>query len=204
MKRFLAEPPTTVYIVLIVIAAAGVLAWLLFRDPPRSKPGGKNQGSRRFLFWIIALVAVVAALGLRVADFVLESDREQIHWKLGEMSNGVRERNMTKVFAHISEQFSVQGMTKGSLRKAAETHQQQGNVSEVKIWDIVVEPIPAGATEAQVRFQFKVEGNWNREGAAFFRCKSKFVRDPDGEWRLKSFEVFPPTGDSSPMQIPGI
>ena len=38
---------------------------------------------------------------------------------------------------------------------------------------------------------------------AFFLCRADFVRDPDGQWRLQTFQVFNPAVDvNQPMTIP--
>jgi hypothetical protein len=119
-----------------------------------------------------------------------------------EMSDGVRQRNLDRVFQHISESFRVGAADKAGLRRLADSAQQDHRVDEIVIWDVALEPITDGKN-AVVKFLFKVKGSFSNE--TFFRGKAYFVRDPDGQWRLQRFEVFNPAADSNtPIPVPGL
>src|SRR5438105_15014549 len=95
---FLAEPPTWAYGLLVALIVLPALAAFLFPgrvDPRRAQ---KKGPSGRTLLWLLSGLALLLLIGLRTCDYFLESDQEQIIRKLHEMSDGVHERNMNKLF----------------------------------------------------------------------------------------------------------
>jgi hypothetical protein len=205
MPDWLSDPPRSLYIVLIL---AGVLplaaALFVIGGRKRGRDQKKNKGSPvRLALVIVGVVALLLLLGLKTCDMLYESDREQIQRKLTEMSAGVHEGNLNKVFEHISDSLRVGSTDKAQLRRQADRARQSDDVTEIPIWDVSVEPIQKGDTKAHVRFRFKVNGNLFKQGNQFL-CKATFVRDPDGQWRLQSFDVFMPPNERDPISVPGM
>jgi hypothetical protein len=132
-----------------------------------------------------------------------ESDERQILRKMQEMSDGVHQRNLNRVFEHVSESFSYGAATRSSLRQQAETRIQQGDVTEIPIWDLKLESI-TGDKNAVVDFKFKTKGRF--DNGVGYRGKAYFVRDPDRQWRLQRFEIFNLGGDNNtaPIAVPGL
>ena len=200
MPDILADPPSSLYIVLILVAVIPLGLTLFFGGVAQPRKGEKLTSPRKWSL-ITSGVGLVLLLALFLCDRVFESDREQIHRKMKEMSDGVRERNMDKVFQHVSDSFRIGLVDKPALRRLAEADQQNHQVDEIPVWDERLEPITDGKN-AVMTFMFKVRGN---QGEMPFRGKAYFVRDPDGQWRIQRFEVFNFTGDgNTPIQIPGL
>jgi len=144
----------------------------------------------------------VLLLGLALCDYFFESDREQIQRKLKEMSEGVHDRNMTRVFNNISDSFHVGNADKATLRRLADTHVQSGQVTEVKFSNLEIPPIESGSKKATAEFLVKVEGGF---GTGLYRCKAVFGKEANNQWLLQSFEIFNPAADSNqPIPVPGL
>ena len=198
MFDWLFEGDTTAYVILAAVAVLLLVAWW--------------QTRKRY--WYFGIVAFLALIGLYfLLDRLVETDREQIERKVKEMSAGVRERNVDRIFANVSEQFRLNNQNRAAFRAFAEQALRRGQVTEVKTWgpqfpdDFRTKVRPTGATgppeldAARVTFMVKPEGPGL--GAPFFRCDATFVRDPDGQWRLFTFQLFQPGVDSNqPFQIP--
>ena len=198
MSDWLFEGRPTVYVILAAAAVLLFVAWWQTRKRP----------------WLYATVAFLALIGLYfLLDRLVETDREQIVRKVEEMSAGVRERNVERIFANVSEQFRLNNQNRATFRAFAEQAIRRGQVTEVKAWDFqfpddfrtkVRRTGTTGPQEldaARVAFTVKPEGPGL--GAPFFRCEATFVRDPDGQWRLFTFQLFQPGVDSNqPFQIP--
>ena len=198
MSDWLFEGRPTVYVILAAVAVLLFVAWVQTRKRP----------------WFYAAVASLALVGLYfLLDRLVETDREQILRKVEEMSAGVRERSVDRIFANVSEQFHLNGSGRAAFRQLADRALRTGEVTDVTVWDFafpedfrtrVRRTGTAGAPEqdgARVSFMVKPQGP--RLGAPFFRCDATFVRDPDGQWRLFTFQLFQPGVDSNqPFQIP--
>jgi hypothetical protein len=165
-------------------------------------------------YWFYGAVAFLALAGLYfLLDRLVETDREQIVRKIEEMSAGVRERNVDRIFAHVSEQFRLNNTDRAAFRAFADRAIRTGQVTEVKAWDFhfdddfraterrTVRGTPQEAQLARVRFTVKPEGPGIT--TAGFLCRATFIRDPDGQLRLLDFQLFNPLVDqNTPMQIP--
>jgi len=146
----------------------------------------------------------VLLIGLLLLDRLFESDREQMIRKLEEMSAGVRDNNLDKVFDHISSSFRKGSFDKQSLRSRADEARRSGQVNEIRIWDETIESIDPDAKKATVRFSFSVRGSVSTTNVPYL-CKAFFAKEADGQWRLQGFDIFNPVVDqNSPMPIPGL
>ncbi len=206
MPTWLSDPPRTALILLGVFAlGAFASAFFLAPDGPPTRRGDaktavSRRGPRRRLM-LLAVIGAVAFLGLVVADGTWESDREQITRKLHEMSQGVAERNLDKVFEHISESFRYGSANKAALRARGESALRDGQVTEIPIWDIDVPRNNGDTRQLKVLFRFKIKGNALSENQ--FIGEGVFVKEGE-EWRLVGVEVFSPTGTRDRYQIPGL
>jgi hypothetical protein len=204
MPNILSDPPTWLYGLLIFFTAIPLLAAVFFTSKKQSPRGSEKKSlSSKTKLLAIAGIGLVLLLALGLCDYFFESDREQVVRKLKEMSEGVQHRDLNHVFRNVSDSFQVGSTDKAKLRSLAESAQNSGQVTNLKIWEVQLKPIEPGANNATVEFLFKVEGSFNND--AFYRCKTIFVKDPDGQWRLQSFQVFNPIVDQNqPMNVPGM
>ena len=202
MPTWLAQPPRSLYILLLIAAILPLLAAFFLpapaakRDPKRKKPSAKA------VLLAISALALLLLAALAIIDKGHESDSEQIERKLHEMSDGVRERNLRKTFEHVSDSFKYGMAGKSTLMQRGEQAQQAGRVEEIPIWDIKVDDVRPEDTKAKAEFRIKVKGSALADNQ--FLVRAFFVRDPDGQWRLQSFEVYSPTGFADRIQVPGL
>lgn len=179
---------------LLALWARGGFIIVRVRDD-RAKGGRKRRGVNPI--FLLALVPLVLMLGYFITDRLVETRREQIQRKLHEMAAGVKARDMDRIFRHISSQFRHEHYDRDSFRRAVDAALRNNLVSEVEVWDLKF--LDEGGN---VEFQAKPKGGM-ADGYTFFRVTAEFVRDPDGQWRMKGFQVFKPYADSKePMSIP--
>jgi hypothetical protein len=195
---WLFEGRPAVYVVLAAAAVVLFVAWW--------------QTRKRY--WFYGTVAFLALVGLYfLLDRLVETDREQIVRKVEEMSAGVRDRNVDRIFANVSEQFRLNNSDRAAFRQFAERAIRAGDVTDVTVWEFQVpedfrtKVRRTGTTGPQeldaARVSFMVKPQGPRLGAPFFRCDATFVREADGQWRLFAFQLFQPGVDSNqPFQIP--
>jgi hypothetical protein len=182
---WLFEGRASVYIFLA--ALAGVMLYVWWRRRKRS--------------YLYAAVGAVALAGVYfLLDRAVETDREQIERKLTEMAGAVRERAPERIFAHISESFRLGTVNRAGFREYVGMVDRNRWVDELKVWDF--EFAPDFKETGRVAFKAKPTGTMTG-GAPFYRVEAVFHRDPDGEWRLQTFQLFNPLVDSNqPLQIP--
>ncbi len=200
MPSWLVDDPTTVYLVLGLLALVlGVVWWMNRGEDFGKKRLGWLRGliARRltlnqFCAMGLTLIAVLAVVVLLLGIFV-DTDQRRIQRAIREMSDGVRERNVDKIFSHISNQFNLAGRTKESFRPMVEGYIRNGDITEVAAWGFE-EPEFTKDNEAKIEFMIKPKGSLIKP-QAWFRCVATFVRDPDGQWRLRTFSVFEPQID---------
>jgi hypothetical protein len=183
---WLFEGRTTVYVVL----AALTLLLLALAWQTRKRHWLLGAGA------VLALAAVYFLLSL-----IVETDRKQIEHKLQEMAAGVKDHDPDKVFAHVSEDFRLGGKDKAKFREFAEPHLRGSGDREVVVWDVRFPPESRSAlrggpgTGVLVEFRITPKGFDGRDGLSY-PCDATFVRDPDRQWRLKSFRT--------PLPLPGL
>jgi ketosteroid isomerase-like protein len=199
MPSWLVDDPTTVYLVLGLLALVLGVVWWMNR--------GEDFGKKK-LDWVRGLIARrltlnqccamgltligVLALAVLLLGFFVDTDQKRIQRAIREMSDGVKERNVDKIFSHISNQFSLAGRTKESFRPMVERHIEHGDITEVAAWGFEEAKFSEDKKEATIEFLIRPKGNMTQ---AWYRCLATFVRDPDGQWRLRTFSVFEPQID---------
>lgn len=195
MVNWFIDPSPAFYLLLLVIGLVLVAAWSRTRK-------------KKFLAALAGVVALAALF--YVLDLAFESDREQVTRKIDEAARSVEARNLDPFFRHVSDKFHYGMSDKKRFRSFMEEHRNNQQLQSIRVWDIQVEKAPGQEgnppDEMTVRFRFKVTGEFQggtREGQ--FTCRAVFVRDPDKEWRLKGFQIFPLIGDqSSEYMVPGL
>jgi hypothetical protein len=169
--------------VFALLAAAGVVLLVMWW----------RTRKRRLLYGVAAVGAVAVVYFL--LGFVRETDTKQIERKVQEMAAGVNEKNLDKAFQHFSDQVRVNGRGKSALRAGAESALQMYGVRNMRLFDTEIEGLSRADKKANVTFMAKADGNWGGDGA-FYRVRSEWVLDPDGQWRMRSFTLHPVNNDS--------
>jgi hypothetical protein len=198
MPNWLADPPFSLYVILLVAAIIPLFAAFFLRPPAQKRDQKQKKPSTKTILAAISAIAFLLLLALKTCDRLFESDREQIERKLKEMSDGVRERNLDKVFQHVSDSFRYGTRSKAQLREAGDRELQQ--LTEIPIWDVTIHDVGKDDATATADFGVKAKGPNIPEHQ--FNCRARFVRDPDGQWRLQGFELFLPPGFKDSFQVP--
>ena len=189
MPLWLVQDPSFVYLLLVMAAVGlGFACWTTRRG--------------KYLIALIGVIALIVAVWL--PDRAVVTDHEKMVANVQVMAENVERRDLDRIFSLISSQFRIGNMNRQDFRKWCQQRMTQENIINVRVWDLLPAEIDQAAGTAQIRFMVKGDGNWTR-GGEFFRCRAFFVRDPDGEWRLRSFELFNPERDpnvAEPLQLP--
>ncbi|MBY0527516.1 MAG: nuclear transport factor 2 family protein [Gemmataceae bacterium] len=190
MLQKLTDNRSTLFLLLGIAAIVLGMIWVRTRD-------------RRCLYGLGGVGAVALVL-LLLALFGPESDSAQIKRKVNEMAEGVKAKDVDRIFQHISEQFRYRSTDKQEFRQYADAALRRGEVAELRLSNIdKVEFLPAKAGEpatASIRFLAKPiapGGDFDR----IFRVEAIFIRDPDGQWRLKDFLLRNPI-NNEPLVLP--
>jgi hypothetical protein len=201
---WLFEGRPSVYLVLAFFAIIALAWWaqtgfVLVRDaaPSRDKP----EKVKHRLAWPLVILGVVFALGLAwyLLDHLVETPREQMKRKIGEMARAVEARDIDGIFLHISDRFRFRNLDKAGFRRFVEGVAGDGGVRKIKVWDFKF-PEQTGKLE----FRTSAEGPLVMEPNQAY-VRAEFVLEEKGQWRLKGFEIFNPVVDSnSPWSLPGL
>ena len=184
MPTFLSDPTQAFYLILI---AFFVIALVI---------AGKNQDRRSFQTLGIATVALA---GIFLIDFMVESPREQAVRKIEEISAAINERNTEKMLEHVSESFEYKGKKKPDLAQAIDLARRED--VNTATWEFNRDRVVAGAADIEIAFDAKAE---NRRGQPFMaHFRARFVKDPDGQYRLQTFKVYNIVQKDSEQDIPG-
>jgi hypothetical protein len=152
----------------------------------------------------VVLLGLICVLRFLLPLLFGETDAQQIKRKIEDMAAGVKAHNVQQIFRNISEEFRFGSHDKASFRRRAEEVLRSREVDEVIFWEFESGEISREKRTAKVSFMVKARGNW-RGSEAGYPCEADFVLDPDGQWRMKGFQLFKPFVDSKePMPIPGL
>jgi hypothetical protein len=191
---WLFEGRWTVYVLLVIGVAA--CAWLWWRAQ-----------ERRYVFAMAGLTLLAGVYAL--LNVLVETDSEQIVRKLHAMAEAVKLKDSSRIFEHISQDFHYSHLNKEGFRARGDWFMRQEQITEVEVWDVksprffaADQPPPKlpltsqeqeqvrGRRLAQVAFSAKPKGTLG--GDVHFGVVATFILDPDGEWRLLTFELFNP------------
>jgi hypothetical protein len=187
MPTWLSEDPTPVILVLGVIALGLLVGYWMTRK-------------RAFLFGL-GVAAGLAVLAWLIA-FLIVTDNEQIQMNLQAMARGVSARDTEAIFKHVAQDFRIAGTDKAGLKALADRVLHDGELTEVVMWDFDRAEITPSGSSAKITFMVKPKGNRNPQDT-FWRCNATFVREADGKWRLKDFELRDPVNNQS-LTIPDV
>jgi len=187
------DHPGIIYLPLICAALALGAAWWVTRR-------------RQFLIGLL----IVTGLGLlfHVLTLTIDTDRKQIERSLLAMAAGLKGRPQDKVFAHISDQFLSSLMVNNSTvswgkaelteaaKKASRDFDLEGNVIKEMEFKSLSD------SESVVTFTARPLVGKNYFTLAC-PCEARFVRESDGQWRMRQLKVFNPfVNTTEPLNIP--
>ena len=173
MPTWLSDPTTGFYAVVFVLVVVAVAMYLRNRT--------RNNA-------LTAALAVVVFIALVLCDRLFESPREESVRKVGEISAALNERNADKFMNLVSDRFEYKTWKKADLRKAVDLAKQYNIRTAVWEFNRDRATMVANGNEIEFTFDGKAEGPGGEPLMKHF--KARFIKDPDGQWRLKSFTPY--------------
>lgn len=204
MPQWLAQDPTTIYVILGAVALVVlVLAWM---NRDKSVPLGSGGDRRKppctinafALGGLVVLVLALLAGGVRLIDYLVVTEQEKIIRSVQELADGVKAHDTERVFREVSESF--QGAPRGNKKEFKEFARQyidHGGVTDVTVWEFdFPEGVSADKGTARVEFLAKVKGGlMGGRDDLFWRVDAVYCLDPDKKWRLRSFVLKNPANN---------
>jgi hypothetical protein len=188
MPGWLVEGDPAVYALLAGVLAALLAVWWRTR---------KRQ------YAIAAGVIAVLIVGYALLDFAVESDGEQMVRKVREVAAAVSANSVNAAMENVSNRFNRHGLDKEQFGKLCERYISRGEVTAVQVWDLTAVDVSRQTQAGTVEFHFKVHGRWGETPPNWFG-RVVFTLDPDGQWRVKDFDVYDSLNQSkTPIAIPG-
>ncbi|MGE3807104.1 MAG: hypothetical protein AB7K24_20770 [Gemmataceae bacterium] len=183
MPLWLVEDPSTVYLILALIALGLVATWFFTK-------------LAKYLL-AVAVVGLVA-LGVMLIDYLIVSTHERIENHLVYMAEKAAVPDLDEVFKFVARDFDYGGMNRERFRGHAQGRLHGYKIDEMVLWDFRPEGIKDGV--AIITFNAKVKGDWSR-GAEFFFVRAQFVKE-DGDWKMKGFRLYDPMHESNEITLP--
>jgi len=156
-------------------------------------------GTRGDLFRLVAGIAIFIAVVL--IDVFVESPREESTRKMEEIRAATKAKNVDDVAKHISESFKYEGTSKAHLlekiRAVYQIPQFEGvdmtGFSRADFQQVDIDTIKIGFEAWPAKY-----------GLPEYRyyCWATFVKDPDGQYRMRTFELHQPAKRPSADQKP--
>jgi hypothetical protein len=190
MPTFLIDPPQGLYFVLAAALLITGLVWLSRR----------NRKVRAVFVVVLLLTAIVG-----LSDLLLESPREAAVRGVKELSAAINARNWDAFDARVSKDFNY----KGVLKKPDLRNKMSGVIgmfdARTAVWEFNRDKVNQ-IDENQVEVVFDAKGDPKAGAAYYAHFKALFAREADGEWRLKSFAVYPYASKTNGQEetIPGV
>lgn len=189
MPTVLSDPSTTLYALVAVMVA--VLGAVYVKTRKRGD--------------LIRLVIGVAALAaLFIIDRLVESPREEATRKMREMAAASKSKKTEDVFKHVSDSFEYNRMKKAQFEdmwKSLIARYPDFNGIDVDgLGRHDFEPVD----DKKVKVGFDVWPTGYGLPEYRYYCTATFVKDPDGQFRMQTFELRKKRGDPSPIVPPQI
>lgn len=172
MPTFLSDPSTAFYIVLLIVVAVAAIMW--FRRQDRAT-------TIRFI------IALILCLGVYLCDRFVESPREEAVRRIESMVTAVNQRNATEFLAQVSESFEYKGRKKAEADRLIDLARQHS--VQVSVWDFARDRVTF-PSENQVEIVFDAKAESPSGGPFLRHVRARFVKDPDGQWRMQTFTPY--------------
>lgn len=190
MPTILSDPPSSLYVLLVVLTLASVVATFLTQATLTEQfRQWREAGQRDKLTGAVALRAapLLALIGLWACDSFFESDREEAVRRVRAMADAVANKQTQPIIDQVSPSFAFAGLDKAAFANLVERALQTGEVTRAAVWGFERQTVQREVSKVRFEFRGKIEG----PGGFFeFRCQASFCRDPDGAYRLCTMRLF--------------
>ncbi|MDB5306640.1 MAG: hypothetical protein JWO38_842 [Gemmataceae bacterium] len=189
MPTFLSDPPPWLYLVLIaVVVATGTLA-------------ARNQDRRslaRFGFAAGVLFLVF------LIDRLFESPREEATRKVQAMADAATAADPIRFIESVSPTFETNGANRDRLKASPAWSLIRAHTARIAVWGFGQDAYDRiSETEIEIGFYAKAEAAGG--GMVMRYARARFVKDPDGQYRVKTIKFYNPAdrGLNAEEPIPG-
>jgi hypothetical protein len=146
----------------------------------------------------LAVVVLVLFLVWLLTQLVV-SDRQRLRQVIEEMAGAVETHKPGLIVKHLAKDFSYAGIARNAIEQKISNAIRDYDLSYVGVWDFDFEHLSRAQGTATVAFRAKVDVGGSRSQ---FLCRADFVLE-DGQWRMKTFNLFNPVTDTKkPLQVP--
>lgn len=183
LPDFIAETPFHAIMVgLLAIFVFGTI-WLL---------------SKRTLFLVLAIVALLGIVGAVLLERWVVTDREQISAEVDAMAAAVAANSPTSLLLHISDRVP-------SVKDAARGHFNRWEIESCNLTSRETPVIDWSQSPPQAEVRFVVfarasqkQGGDGLGGADLVGVNLQMQKEADGRWRVIGYSLFNPRGGPAP------
>jgi hypothetical protein len=174
MPTFLSDPPP------VALVVFGVLVLIL---------GGLAARYRKKPLLAAFTGLVLLFVAWLVVALLTESPREEAVRRVTAMAAAVEKKDWAAFGEHISDSFQKDKLKKADV-KGYFDHGTALNL-RAAVWDFALTD-PPRVTDAEVVIAFEARASPPSGEPFLRRIEATFVKDPDGKFRLKTYETFLP------------
>ena len=188
MPTWLIDPPFIVYLVLGTVAIIFGALWL--REPSRGNLVRFAVGAG-----LLVLVGLI--------DLLVESPREAAVRKIKAMAAASQSKKSSEFGQYVSDSFRYHNLDKGGLISRVVSAEGQPDFQGVIVSDFDRQYVKMlDENRVQVGFVVKPIGY----PILGYFVLADFRKDPDGEWRLATFELYDKSAKDlqTPVNAPGL
>lgn len=186
MFDWLFEGRLSVYVFLLLIVGVLLMLWWQRRD--------------RRLLYAVGAVGLFALLYF-LLDIVRETPQEKVEAAIKEMADAAGKHDLDRLFRHVSDNFKYRGRDKKEFRERVRSALESYSVTNVRVKNLRFLKMDVDAGQITVRFDGKAETTleWN-----LLPCEVDFVREGDGQWRMKTIRFYDVVLTDKEWDIPGL
>lgn len=189
MPTFLSDPSLALYALLAVTFIVTAAVWYRRRD-------------RKSL--LAMLVAGAVLVGLYLIDVSFDSPREEATKRVEAMAAAASAGDPARFVEHLSPKFAINGGDRERVRNSGVWNLIRQHSARVAVWGYGKgEFEEINENEIEIGFYCKGEAA-GFQGALLRFAKGRFVRDPDGKFRMKGIKFYSVEGGRDREEpIPG-
>jgi hypothetical protein len=191
MPTLFSDPPQGLYLVLLAgVVVTGAIA-------------ARNQDRRSLIRLGIALSLLLLVF---LVDKLIESPREEAVRKIQAMAAAATAADPNRFVEHVSERFEMKGgATREQLRNSGAWSLIRMHRARIAVWGFGEDSYKR-ISDSEIEVGFYTKATAEGSGAMVMRyARAEFIKDPDGQYRLKSIKFYNPVenGLNAEDPIPG-
>jgi len=151
-----------------------------------------------------ALKVVAAVAGLALLYFLLdilhETPREKVEATIKEMADATSKHDLDRLFLHISADFKYQNSDRKAFRDRVRLALERYDVKNIRVKDLRFLNMDVDAGRMTVRIDGTA--STNKEWGMALPCEVDFIREGDGQWRMRAIRIYHPVRTAEEWSIP--